>query len=128
LSLSGFTLPGPLALSAQIVAKSAGGASLFALGLMLYGERVKLDADVLINVAIKNVGQPVLMLAGAVMFALPHTITVEAVLTGAAPAATAASMFALKNKAYTTAATSTVLISTLSSIAIVAVLIALIGK
>lgn len=128
LSLTGVGLPGPVALSVQTVAKSASGVSLFALGLMLFGEPVKIDADVLTNVAIKNVLQPILMVAGAFAFALPHALSVQALLTGAAPAATAASMFALKSRVYTAAATSTVLVSTLTSIGIVAILIALLGK
>lgn len=127
LSLTGMTLPGPIALSVQTVAKSAGGTSLFALGLMLYGQPINIDRDVVTNVAIKNVVQPLLMIVGALIFALPHAISVQALLTGAAPAATAASMFALKNRVYTAAATSTVLVSTLTSIIIVAVLIAVIG-
>ncbi len=47
LRFSGITLPHPLALSIDTIATSAGGTSLFALGLMLYGERVRFNANVL---------------------------------------------------------------------------------
>lgn len=127
LSVLHFTLPGPVALSVQTVAKSSSGVSLFALGLMLYGEPVTLNADVFANVAMKNFAQPALMIAGAFIFALPHQINVQALIAGAAPTATAASMFALKNQAYTAAATSTVLVSTVTSVVTVAMLIGLFG-
>jgi predicted permease len=124
LSLLHVTLPHSLTISIDMVGKSAGGTSLFALGLMLYGEPVRLTRNVLANVGLKNFVQPALMLAGAAIFALPHAMTQQAILTGAAPSATAASMFALKNKVYTADATSTVLVSTVLAIGLAALLIA----
>jgi malonate transporter and related proteins len=47
------------------------------------------------------------------------------VITGAVPTATAASMFALRNRTYTAEATSTIFISTLLGLFTEAVLIAL---
>ena len=51
-------------------AAAAGGASLFALGLMLYGEPVRINADVLTNIGLKNFLQPGLMLLGIAIFGL----------------------------------------------------------
>ena len=124
LSLTHVTLPSPLGLSVETVAKSAGGTSLFALGLMLYGEPIRLNANVFANIAVKNLVQPLLVLGGALIFALPQYISQQAILTAAAPSATAASMFALKSEVYTADATSTVFISTVLAIVTEAILIA----
>lgn len=125
LSFSGITLPHPLALSIDTVAKSAGGTSLFALGLLLYGKPVRINANVLANLALKNLLQPALMFGTAILLIAPGPFREHALLTGAAPAATATTMFAMKTKAYTSDATSTVFASTVVSIFLSAILIAL---
>ncbi|WP_322008765.1 AEC family transporter [Paraburkholderia sp. J12] len=124
LSFCHVTLPGPVLLSVDLVAKAAGGTSLFALGLMLYGERFMLNANVLTNLAIKNVLQPALMALGVVLFGLKGAPAHQVVITGAVPTATAAAMFALKTKTYTADATATILISTILGVAIEGLLIA----
>ncbi len=126
LSFSGISLPHPLALSVDTVAKSAGGTSLFALGLMLYGEPVRINANVVANLALKNVLQPALMFGAAIILIAAGPFREHALFTGAAPAATATTMFALKNRVYTAEATSTVFASTVISIVMTAILIALV--
>ena len=126
LSLLRLSLPPSLGLSAETIAKSAGGTSLFALGLLLYGEPVRINANVLANIGLKNFLQPALMVLAALLFRLPPAIAEQALLTGAAPAATAASIFALKSNTYAADAASTVFISTVLSIFIVAILVALV--
>jgi malonate transporter and related proteins len=113
LSFSRVTLPGPVLTSVDLIAKSAGGASLFALGLMLYGERFMINPNVLANLAMKNFLQPALMGLGAVLFGVQGASAHQAVITGAVPTATAAAMFALKSKTYTANATATILVSTI---------------
>jgi malonate transporter and related proteins len=125
LSVSRFTLPQPVGISIETVARSAGGTSLLALGLMLFGEPVRFNVDVGTNVALKQVLQPLLIFAGALLVGLSPTVSQQAILTGSAPSATAASMFALKSAAYTAEATSTVFFSTVLAIVIDAILIAL---
>ncbi|MGF6720772.1 malonate transporter [Paraburkholderia sp. GAS41] len=116
LSFAHVKLPEPVLTSVDLMAKSAGGASLFALGLMLYGERFMINANVLTNLAIKNFLQPGLMVLGAVLFGVVGAPAHQAVITGAVPTATAAAMFALKSKTYTADATATILISTILGI------------
>lgn len=116
LSFCHVTLPGPVLTSIDLMAKAAGGASLFALGLMLYGERFLINANVLTNLAIKNFLQPGLMVLGAVLFGVAGAPAHQAIITGAVPTATAAAMFALKTKTYTANATATILISTILGI------------
>lgn len=125
LSFAHVTLPGPVEASVDLIAKAAGGTSLFALGLMLYGEKFRINANVLTNVGIKNFLQPALMLLGVVMFGLTGAPAHQVIITGAVPTATAASMFALRNNTYTADATATILLSTILGIGTEAVLIAL---
>jgi predicted permease len=106
LSFLHIRLPGPVTASIDMIAKASGGASLFALGLMFYGQRFIVSADVITNVALKNFLQPALMALGVLLLGL----------TGAVPTATAASMFALRNKTYMAEASSTILISTILGI------------
>ena len=124
LSFCHVILPEPVLASVDQIAKAAGGASLFALGLMLYGEPVRINADVLTNIGLKNFLQPGLMLLGIVIFGLSGPLASQVVITGAVPTATAASMFALRNKTYTAEATSTILISTVLGLVTEAILIA----
>jgi predicted permease len=124
LSFAHVTLPGPVLTSIDLIAKAAGGTSLFALGLMLYGERFKINANVLANLGIKNFLQPLIMALGAVLFGVVGAPAHQAVITGAVPTATAAAMFALKNNTYTADATSTILISTILGVLIEGLLIA----
>jgi len=123
LSFGHVTLPGPVLSSVDLIAKSAGGTSLFALGLMLYGEPFKINADVLANLGLKNLLMPLLMALGAALLGVSGAARQQVIITGATPTAVAASMFALKNNTYTADATATILISTILGIAINGILI-----
>jgi malonate transporter and related proteins len=127
LTFCGVKLPGPVLGAVGMVAKSAGGTSLFALGLMLYGEKFRINTNVLANLGMKNFLQPALMAVGAVLFGLDKTDAHQAILTGAVPTATAAAMFALKNNSYTADATATILISTIMGLFTEGVLIAMLS-
>ena len=124
LSFAHVTLPGPVLTSIDLIAKAAGGTSLFALGLMLYGERFKINANVLANLGIKNFLQPLIMALGAVLFGVVGAPAHQAVITGAVPTATAAAMFALKSNTYTGDATATILVSTILGVVTEGLLIA----
>ncbi|WP_144140950.1 AEC family transporter [Paraburkholderia sp. BCC1884] len=124
LSFCHVTLPGPVLTSIDLIAKAAGGTSLFALGLMLYGERFVINANVLANLGIKNFLQPALMAIGAVLFGVAGPPAHQAIITGAVPTATAAAMFALKSETYTANATATILISTILGVLTEGLLIA----
>ncbi len=124
LSFAHVKLPKPVAISVGLVAGSAGGASLFALGLMLYGERFRINANVLANLGVKNFLQPVLMLLGALLFGVAGAPAHQAIMTGAVPTATAAAMFALRSRTYMADATATILLGTVLGLFTEAVLIA----
>jgi malonate transporter and related proteins len=124
LSFCRVTLPGPVLTSVDLIAKAAGGTSLFALGLMLYGERFVINANVLVNLGLKNFLQPGIMAVGAVLFGVVGAPAHQTVITGAVPTATAAAMFALKTNTYTANATATILISTILGVITEGLLIA----
>ncbi|MBT2794275.1 AEC family transporter [Paraburkholderia strydomiana] len=124
LSLCHVTLPEPVLTSVDLIAKAAGGTSLFALGLMLYGERFVINANVLVNLGMKNFLQPALMALGAVLFGVAGPPAHQVVITGAVPTATAAAIFALKSNTYTGDATATILVSTILGVVTEGLLIA----
>jgi malonate transporter and related proteins len=57
LALCGLKLPGVLDSSFDLIGQAAAGVALFALGLMLYGQKFKLDIQIGTNVFPKNIGQ-----------------------------------------------------------------------
>jgi malonate transporter and related proteins len=116
LSFAHVTLPKPILESVDMIGKAAGGTSLFALGIMLYGEKLVINANVLANVGMKNFLQPALMLLGVALFGVATVPGHQALITGAVPTATAAAMFALRNNTYTADATATILLSTILGI------------
>jgi malonate transporter and related proteins len=124
LSFAHVALPAFVAACVGMVAKAAGGISLFALGLMFCGEQLRINADVLVNIGLKNFLQPALMFAGVMLFGLTGSLAHQVIITGAVPTATAASMFALRNKIYTAEAAGTILLSTLLGIVTETLLIA----
>lgn len=54
LSLAGVQIPHILSMPIEMVGKVSGGLSLFALGLLFYGERPKLNVQTFTNISIKN--------------------------------------------------------------------------
>ena len=63
LSLAGVQIPSILSMPIEMVGKVSGGLSLFALGLLFYGERPKLNVQTFTNISIKNLIQPAMMAA-----------------------------------------------------------------
>ena len=95
-----------------MVGKVSGGLSLFALGLLFYGERPKLNVQTFTNISIKNLIQPAMMAAAGLAFGLSHTLLQQVVIIGATPSAIAAGMFALRSDTYIDTASSSILIGT----------------
>ncbi|ADO47946.1 AEC family transporter [[Enterobacter] lignolyticus] len=112
LSLAGVQLPHLLSSPIEMVGKVAGGLSLFALGLLFYGERPTLNVQTFTNISIKNLIQPGLMAAAGLAFGLSHTLMQQVIIIGATPSAIAAGMFALRSDTYIESASSSILIGT----------------
>lgn len=124
MSVNGIKLPTMLDESVNMIAKTAGGVSLLALGLMFFGERPSLNADVAVNIGLKSFIQPALMVAGIFLFNVDQEFARQALIVGAVPTAIAASMFAIRNEAYETSASDTVVIGTVVAVFVEAALIA----
>lgn len=112
LSLLGVKLPHLLSSPIEMIGKVAGGLSLFALGLLFYGERPRLNVQTCTNIGIKNLIQPIMMAAAGLAFGLDHTLMQQVVIIGATPSAIAAGMFALRSDTYVESASSSILLGT----------------
>ena len=112
LSLAGLQIPHILSMPIEMVGKVSGGLSLFALGLLFYGERPTLNVQTFTNIGIKNLIQPAMMAVAGLAFGLSHTLLQQVVIIGATPSAIAAGMFALRSDTYIDTASSSILIGT----------------
>ena len=125
LALCGIHAPKVLELSFNLIGQAAAGVALFALGLILYGQRLRVDRDVAFNVLIKNIGQPAALFGPTLIFSLHEASARELFLTGAIPTATAASMLSLRYKSYADEAAASTLVSTVGSIVTITIAIIL---
>lgn len=126
-ALLGFHLPALVEGAVDQIGRAAGGAALFTLGVILYGQRPRLDRETICNVAVKNVLQPVLIGTAAVaFFGLPPDIAKEAFLIGVLPAATVVPAIALRASTYADEAATSVLMSNLFAIVSISVGISLV--
>lgn len=107
----GSQLPPMLSMPIEMVGKIAGGLSLFALGLLFYGERPTVNIQTCTNISIKNLIQPAMM-ARRTGLGLSHTLMQQVIIIGATPSAIAAGMFALRSDTYIEPASSSILLGT----------------
>lgn len=128
LALFGIHAPQVFELSFNLIGQAAAGVALFTLGLLLYGQRLRIDRDIAVNALLKDVGQPAAMLGLAVLLGVHGAPARELFLTGAIPTATAASMFALRYRAYAEEAAASTLVGTLASVATITVAIVLAAR
>lgn len=116
LALLGVKLPQLVTSMTNEIGSASGGVALFTLGLMLESLVVKLDREVVINVAVKNLLQPALLLGAAFVLGLHGPLGKEVFLIGVLPSGTIVPSLAHSNKAYETQASLTAMASTLFSI------------
>jgi predicted permease len=116
LALWGVHTPKVLELSFNLIGQAAAGVALFTLGLILYGQRLRIDRDIALNALIKNIGQPAVLFGLTVVFGIHGAPARELFLTGAIPTATAASMLALRYRTYADEAAASTLVGTVGSI------------
>lgn len=116
LAIVGVRLPDLIDNSVEQIGQAAGGVALFTLGLMLAQNSVRLGRDVVVNVALKNLIQPAIILGAALAFRLDSTLTKEVFLIGVMPSAIEASVLAQRYGAYTQQAAATTAASTFFAI------------
>jgi Membrane transport protein/short chain dehydrogenase len=124
-ALSGWHLPVALHNSLTLLGSATSGVALFALGLLLTGETLKLSFSAVLNTVTKNPVQPLAIWLLALLLDMPGEYGRQLILLGALPTATITTMFALRYKVYTSESNATVLLSTVVSIVTLGAAIAL---
>ena len=116
LAPGGVHLPHVLHLSFDLIGKAAAGVALFALGLILSGQRLRINCEIAFNTLLKNVGQPTVFLGLVLLLRIHGAPAMKLFLTGAIPTATAASALALRYHVYSDEAAASTLLSTVGSV------------
>jgi malonate transporter len=111
--------------SLDLIGAATSGVALFALGLVLSGQRLHVGAAVLMNAAFKMLAQPAVMALLAVLLGVTGTQRREVILLGALPTASMTAMFAVEYEVYVAESEATILLSTVLSLVTLGVCIAL---
>jgi predicted permease len=120
IAIASLPLPALLDDTVDEIGRSAGGVALFTLGLMLAERPLRIDRDIVANLAVKNLLQPALLVGAAVALKLEPTLTKEVFLAGVLPSATAAAVLAQNSGSYVEQAAGTTAASTVFSILTIA--------
>lgn len=116
LVLLGVQLPTLLANTLDPIGRANEGLGLIALGLLLRGQRFRLDLDVAVNVLLKLVIMPILTLSLAAAFAIGGNVRLALLLVAVTPTASSTPMIAAHYGTYQSNAAATVLLTTLLSL------------
>jgi predicted permease len=109
----------------ELIASATAGLALFVAGLILAAYRVKFSPEILGNVSVKMIVQPVLMALLVAALAIAKPVGSEAILICTISTAVICPMLAVRYKVYEAEAASTFLLTTLSMIIVVPIAIAL---
>jgi malonate transporter and related proteins len=115
-SLLAIKLPPVLADSFNLLGKATPGVSLFCLGLIMSAVKLKLSSEVWMNMGLKLLLHPALMVAATLIFSVKGAYAQQMILLCALPSATIPAMFANEAGAYRSEATTSILISTVLSV------------
>jgi len=114
-SLTGVAVPEIAQHSLSLISSSTSGVSLFALGLIMSSFRIRFTRLVGLNILLKNVVHPVMMLGLILLFGVPGAFARQAFLLCALPTATMTTMFALKYDTLQAESTSSAILGTILS-------------
>ena len=123
--LSGFRIPELIVHPLFLLGQASGGVALFACGIVLASDKIKVNWYVLFFVFLKNIVQPALVLGGLRWLGYGNPIVSEAVLTTAIPAMPIVIMLALQYRIAQAEAASAVFLSVMGSVITMGVFIAL---
>jgi hypothetical protein len=123
-SMAQLHLPAIAQSSFDVIGTATSGVALFALGLQLSGQKLRLGRAAIFNTAFKNVLQPVVMWLLALALGVHGEPMRVMILLGAAPTASLNIMFALKYNVGLEETDATILLSTVLSLVTVGVAIA----
>jgi predicted permease len=113
--------------SLSLIGEATSGVALFAMGLLLSGQRLHIGAAAALNVVLKNLAQPAAMWLLALMFGVTGAFRREMILLSALPTASITAMFAVDYNVYTEESDATIVLSTILSIVTLGIVIALTG-
>lgn len=126
-SLAGFPMPEMLKRSLTLISSATSGVSLFALGLIMSSFAIKFTRLVGINILLKNIAHPALMMGLILIFGLSGSFAKQAFLLTAMPTATMTTMFALKYDTLQAESTSSAILGTIVSFLTLTVCMMLVG-
>lgn len=115
-SLLGLQLPEIIKNSLSLIGETTSGVSLFALGLMMSCFAIRFSKLAAINIVLKNIVHPLLMLGLVIAFGINGIFAKEAILLCAMPTATMTAMFALKYETLTEESTTSAILGTIVSL------------
>jgi len=115
-SLLAIKLPPVLADSLNLLGKATPGVSLLCLGLIMSSVQLKLSREVWMNMGLKLLLHPALMVAAAFLLSVKGVYAQQMILLCALPSATIPAMFANEAGAYRSEAATSILVSTTLSI------------
>ncbi|MFM0339373.1 AEC family transporter [Paraburkholderia fungorum] len=115
-SLFAIKLPPLLADSLNLLGKATPGVSLMCLGLIMSSVKLKLSSEVWMNLGLKLLFHPALMIAATIVLSVKGLYAQQMILLCALPSATIPAMFANEAGAYRSEAATSILISTVVSI------------
>lgn len=126
-ALCGIPLPKIVEHSLKLIGDTTSGASLFALGLIMSSFMIKISKGVVMNIVLKNLLHPAIMLCLVVIFGITGLLAKEVVLLCAMPTATMTTMFALRYNTLTEESTSSTILGTLISIITLPIFMIIVG-
>jgi malonate transporter and related proteins len=121
LVLIGIHVPSLLLSMLKLIGQATSGVSLFVGGLLLAAYSVRLNRTVALNVVLKSVIQPALLVGLMIILGLPRALAREGIVAAALPSAVIAPMLAARYKTYEAEAGSTMLLSTVLMMVVVPV-------
>jgi malonate transporter len=127
LAVAQIPLPHVASQSLNLIGEATSGVALFALGLVLSGQKLHFGAPAILNIALKVIAQPAAMWLLAVLLGVTGAYRREMILLGALPTASMTAMFAVQYNVYVAESDATILLSTVISIATLGICIVLTG-
>jgi len=123
----GFEPPDPFDATLDLIGQATSAVALFASGLIIARFRVTLGIEPIALAVIKNVAQPAAMIGIAAVLGITGVARSEAVILTAMPASVVGPMFAVRYGSYESESASTLIASTVLSIATMVAAVLLFG-
>jgi predicted permease len=124
-ALARLHMPAVAQSSFVLIGEATTGVALFALGLLLSGQKLRIGPAAICNAGLKNIAQPLVVWAIALALGLSGEPMRVMILCAALPTAPMTAMFAIKFNVSTEETDATILLSTVLSLLTVGVIIAL---